>query len=237
MGMKYLLLIVLLVAVVITAACVSENKETATSTPHTQDASGGSYPHPTRSAPSMLLTPFTTIQTIRAITSDDVKAHFIDIAFGEKEPGISKIFFYQISTDSASDSDIEVIHNFISDFNDLSKSNGISENIGNATGQYVLTIKFIPHLVYPASIDEPDDTISINNDLSGDQRNHTILWSLYYMNGAKGITFDYPDSLFYIEDNNNTKLTPLDKKALEILFGAGVKNGMNRDDIKKSNLF
>lgn len=57
------------------------------------------------------------------------------------------------------------------------------------------------------------------------------------MNGAKGFTFDYPDSLFYIEDNNNTKLTPLDKKALEILFGAGVKNGMNRDDIKKSNLF
>jgi len=91
--MKILLILVLFVAVVITAGCVCENKETTTSTPHTQNASGDSYPHPTRSAPSMLLTPFTTIQTIRAITSDDVKAHFIDIAFGEKEPGISKFFF------------------------------------------------------------------------------------------------------------------------------------------------
>ena len=58
--MKYLLIIVLLVAVVITAGCDSENKETATSTPTTITSIITEVPQ------STLPTPFTTIQKITA---------------------------------------------------------------------------------------------------------------------------------------------------------------------------
>ncbi len=188
--------------------------------------------------------PLTAVQTPRAITSDDIKTHFMELAFGVETYRISKKIPYEISTGSASHSDKEVIQNFILEFNNLSKFDHISENIRDGTTGD-LKIKFIPQEgmkdisgkefnsngITTAKIGL--DTIYINNNLKGDQRNHTILRSLYFVCGIKGDTFAYPDSLFYYDDNNNTRLTLIDKKAVEIFYGAGVYNGMSVDDIKK----
>jgi hypothetical protein len=186
------------------------------------------------------------VQTPRGITSDDVKTHFMDLAFGVGSSTINKNIPLEISSDSASNSDKELIEKFILEFNDLSKSGRISENI-KVGEMAALKIKFIPQQGmkdisnYDKMFKSNDIIISkitpnviyVNNNLMGDQRNHTILRSLYYSLGVKGETLSYPDSLFYSDDNNNSKLSLIDKKAVEILFGEGVYNGMSVDDIKK----
>ena len=197
--------------------------------------------------PQVTLKPtLTTVQTPRAITSDDIKTHFMDLAFGVETSTISKNIPTVISTVTASNGDKELIEKFILEFNDLSQSGKISENLKEGENAE-LRIKFIPQggmkdiSSYDRMFKSNDiitakilgNTIYINNNLNGDQRNHTILRSLYFNAGVKGDTLTYPDSVFYSEDNNNTKITPIDRKALEILFGGGLSNGMNVDDVKK----
>jgi hypothetical protein len=188
------------------------------------------------------------VQTPPHITSDEIKTHFLDIALGVESFGINKRIPKDISMDSSIASDRELVQNFILEFNDLSTSQNIFENIKTGTmgdlkihfvnqeGMKYLPSdhkKFKSNDIINAIIDSDNNLIYINNDLIGDKRNHTILRSLYYSIGVKGDTLAYPDSLFYYADNNNTQLTLLDKKAIEILFGKGIWNGMYVDDIKQ----
>lgn len=210
-------------------------------TPDTTNPSTIFQTHQVTSIPTM-----TVVQTSRQTISDEIKTHFMDIAFGDN-PRINRKIPWEISTGSAGDNDIELIQNFILEFNDISKSERISENMRDgATGD--LKIKFISQEgmndissdlktfksngVTTAKIDS-GSTIYLNNNLKGDQRNHTILRSLYYALGVKGETLIYSDSLFFYEDTNNTGLTFIDKKAIEILFEQGLYNGMSVEDVKK----
>ena len=187
-----------------------------------------------------------TVQPPQAITSDDIKIHFMDLAFGVDALTINKFIPHEISIITSSDDDKELVEKFILEFNDLSKSGKISENLKEGE-MAALRIKFIPQQGmkdisnYDKMFKSNDiitskiipNTIYVNNNLKGEQRNHTILRSLYFMVGVNGETLNYPDSLFYSDDNNNTKLSQIDKKALEILFGGAVYNGMIVDDVKK----
>jgi hypothetical protein len=189
-------------------------------------------------------------QTTRQITSEDIKTHFMDISFGDN-PWINKKIPWEISSGTAGDNDNDVIQGFILEFNDLSKSGKISENIRDGTTGD-LKIKFISQEgmndissdvktfkfngITTAKIDS-GNIIYINNNLKGDQRNHSILRSLYYALGVKGETLVYSDSLFFYEENHNTRLSFIDKKAIELLFGQGINNGMTVDDVKKIMYF
>jgi hypothetical protein len=190
--------------------------------------------------------PVTPSPTIRPLTSDDIKTHFMDLAFGRETSRISRMIPWEISTGTSSNSDRELLERFILEFNDISRSGKISENLRDGTTGD-LKIKFIPQdgmndiADYDKIFKSGDiitakirsDTIYINHNLKGDMRNHTILRSVYYIMGVKGDTITYPDSLFYYDDNTNTRLTLIDKKALELLFGGGLYNGMSVDDVKK----
>ncbi len=248
---KYSMGIGMLFLIVLIAGCTSPGSRTLPDTPDS------AIPTPpaalvtatittvtTEEPPVTSTTPLAAAQTPRAITSEDIKTHFMDLAFGVETYRISKKIPSEISTGSASSGDKEVLQNFIFEFNTITKIYHISENIRDGkTGD--LKIKFIPQEgmkdisgkefvskgITTAKISQ--DTIYINNNLKGDQRNHTLLRSLYFVAGIKGDTFTYPDSLFYFDDNNNTRLTLIDKKALEIFYGAGVNDGMTVDDIKK----
>lgn len=170
----------------------------------------------------------------------------MDLAFGRETSRISRMIPWEISTGTSSNSDRELLEKFILEFNDISQSGKISENLRDSTTGD-LKIKFIPQdgmndiADYDKIFKSGDiitakirsDTIYINHNLKGDMRNHTILRSVYYTMGVKGDTVTYPDSLFYYDDNTNTGLTLIDKKALELLFGGGLYNGMSVDDVKK----
>ena len=201
--------------------------------------------------PTPIQTPDSTpvvVQTPHQITSDEIKTHFLDIALGVETLEISKKIPTEIAMETNSDSDTEVVQNFILEFNDLSSSKDIFENIKSGTfGDLIIKFisqdgmkslssdfkKFKSNDTITAIIDDEANIIYINNNLKGNQRNHTILRSLYYSLGVKGDTLVYPDSLFYYGDNNNTKLTLLDKKVIEMLFGNGIWNGMVVADIKE----
>lgn len=170
----------------------------------------------------------------------------MDLAFGVDTLTINKNIPGVISTVTAGSGDKELIEKFILEFNDLSPSEKISENLKE--GEMAdLRIKFIPQdgMKDISSYDKVfksnnvitskiiSDTLYINNNLKGEERNHTILRSLYFIAGVKGNTLTYPDSLFYAGDNNTTRLAPLDEKALELLFGRGIENGMSVDDVKQ----
>jgi hypothetical protein len=174
----------------------------------------------------------------------------MDISFGDN-PWINKKIPWEISSGTAGDNDNDVIQGFILEFNDLSKSGKISENIRDGTTGD-LKIKFISQEgmndissdvktfksngITTAKI-ASGNIIYINNNLKGDQRNHSILRSLYYALGVKGETLVYSDSLFFYEENHNTRLSFIDKKAIELLFGQGINNGMTVDDVKKIMYF
>jgi hypothetical protein len=233
--------------IILTTGCLSEPSAQNSIVPQNSTImptlSSVLTPDPAENTPIMPV-----VQTTRQITSDDIKNHFLDIALGVETFGINKRIPKDISMDSTIPSDKELVQNFIFEFNDLSTSKDIFENIKtgamgdlkikfvNQDGMEYLPSnhkKFKSNNTITAMIDTDTNIIYVNSDLKGDQRNHTLLRSIYYSIGVKGDTLAYPDSLFYYDDNNNTKLTLLDKKAIEILFGKALWNGMSVDDIKQ----
>ena len=263
--LKYTLAILILVLFAIISGCVSDSDSNSSSMnptiPATLTPTGTPSPTPrTQQEPIPVTTTFTqspqitltsnpanpTTQTTQRITSDDINTHFMDLAFGGGNSMIHKNIPWDISTGTAGKGDKELLEKFILEFNDVSQSGKISENLRDGTTGD-LKIKFIPQegMEDVASYDKifksndiitakiSPEIIYINNNLKGDQRNHTLLRSLYYQLGVTGDTLTYSDSLFFYDENSNTKLTLIDKKALEVFFGTGVKNGMNVDDVKK----
>jgi len=47
----------------------------------------------------------------------------------------------------------------------------------------------------------------------------------------------YPDSIFYYTNQDTTRLSFLDEKAVQIMYGLGTYNGMTVDDVKKVIFF
>ena len=202
----------------------------------------------------------TPTPTAIGLSSEDINLHFMDVAFGggnlflERLPLSSKKT--TISLNAGTEPDKIVVESFATRFNVLSQSNKLFENIKEGqTGD--IRIKFLP----PAGLKAIDLTsemgwlneeytcngvtcakikgydIYLNAEMEGDQRVHYLLRSLLYTLGFKGASLRYPDSIFAYPDNAATGLSFLDEKALQVMYGLGMDNGMTVDDVKRVLFF
>jgi len=210
---------------------------------------------PVTPTPTVLETP--APQNTPAISSDDIKLHFLDLAFGAGNANLERWNATDnngrivISLTANNNADTRLLENAAREFNSISKTNQISEMIKQG-GTGDITIKFIPENgMEGIAINASDGRTSrefsidgvtaakisrgsvyINANLKGDVRNHTLIRSLFYELGVVGDSDTYPDSVFYSGDNTNTNLTYVDKKAIEIMYGSGLTPGMSANEVK-----
>jgi hypothetical protein len=69
--------------------------------------------------------------------------------------------------------------------------------------------------------------IYLNSDLTGEKRGHYIIRGLLYFLGFPGETGRYSDSIFYSQSNTVVNLSTIDMKAVEIMYGTNIQNGMS----------
>jgi hypothetical protein len=213
-------------------------------------------PSPNITAPEGTETPVPQV-TVQ-LSSDEIKLHFMDLAFGSGNANLERWSAADnngriiIAVTGNSNTDLPLLETVARQFNSLSQTNKVSEQIKRSSSGDI-AIKFIKESGMDAIVLNTTNslanqefrsdnvttakitpgTIYINASLTGDMRNHTIVRSLYYELGVMGTTQSYPDSLFYSEGNTNTNLTYADQKAVEILYGTGLTRGMSIDDVKK----
>ncbi len=192
-------------------------------------------------------------------SSDDVKLHFLDLAFGAGNAFLERLDpdvdngRIILSVTANSNADLAVLERAAKEFNGLSRTNQISENIKQGPNGDI-AIKFIPESGMGGIVINTSDslnsrefrindtlaakisrgTIYINANLKGDVRNYTLIHCLYYQLGFVGATEDYPDSLFYTGQNTNANLSYIDRKAVEVMYATGLAPGMTVDDVKKA---
>jgi len=210
-------------------------------------------------APAPMATGMPAAQAIPKPSSDDIKMHFMDIAYGAGNAYLERWNATEnggrlvISVTANSDTDIPLLETAAHEFNSVSQTNLLSENIkegqnGNIaikfipadgmagialnTSTYLTNREFRQSGVTTAKITH--GAIYLNADLKGDVRNHTLIRSLFYEMGCVGDTRRYPDSVFYAEDNTNVNLTYADLKAIGIMYGTGLTHGMKVSDVKQA---
>jgi hypothetical protein len=76
------------------------------------------------------------------------------------------------------------------------------------------------------------DNVYVNDDLTGNKRAHYTLRGLLYYMGLPGETMSYRDSMFYSEPNTNVNLSAIDVKAVQLLYGSKITNGMTVSNLK-----
>jgi hypothetical protein len=179
----------------------------------------------------------------------------MDVAFGSGTTQLDRLAhnstgpkqLVTLSLFNGNDADMALLGSFITEFNDLSGTNQFSENI-KTTSNANIVIQFVAQTGMDAISSDSytkefksgsvsyakigSGTIYVNDNLKGDVRNHIILRSLLYELGCKGETLKYPDSMFYYDDNTNIRLSLIDKKAVQIMYGAGLYRGMTVADVK-----
>lgn len=195
------------------------------------------------------------VMTTQLITSDDITQHFMDIAFGSGTTQLDRLAYNPtsqtprntLSIFNGKSDDMDLVQAFISDFNDLSATNQFSENI-KTTSNADIVFQFVSQTGMDAIPTESytkefksasvsyakigPGIIYIDDNLKGDLRTHVILRSFLYELGCKGETLKYPDSIFYYQDNTNTRLSLIDRKAIQIMYGSGLFRGMTVADVK-----
>lgn len=194
------------------------------------------------------------------ILSEDINRHFINIAFGNKRTAIDRAqpSMLGISVrDGYVDEDITALKEFIQEFNKLSRTTTLSQNIKTETPGK-LNIRFLKQdglkeidmkniqdtlrdpdnnniqILISTKASNGDMTAYVNADLQGDKKIHYMLRALMYMLGFAGYTADYPDSLFNSYSETTTKLSIIDKEAVKLMYGGtSITSGMNVDAVRK----
>jgi len=253
----FFLIIVLTAVLILAAGCTgpsSVQAPAATTVPSTP------MPTPVITFTVNTLVPATSAPVVTAttplpLTSDDVTQHFMDLAFGSGNTQLNRLAYNatlkfpknSISLFSGNSADTALIQSFIDQFNDLSATNQFLTNIKTSTNADIV-IRFVPQTGMDAITEEfytkeiksgnisyakiGPHIIYVNNDLTGDERSHIVLRSLLYALGFQGETLKYPDSVFYYQPNTNTRLTLVDQKAIQIMYGAGLYPGMTVANVK-----
>jgi hypothetical protein len=67
--------------------------------------------------------------------------------------------------------------------------------------------------------------------LDGNERKRWILRAIMYNLGFFGETIKYPKSVFYAGSNDVNQLSDIDLKALQLMYGKIVTNGMSKGSI------
>jgi hypothetical protein len=193
-----------------------------------------------------------------AYSSADIGNHLIEIAFGPDNSVISKprkdLVAISISG-SNTDDDLDLVQNFIGQFNNLSSTTKIASNI-ELVGKGDIQLIFMPGSslsqintdnnasvykdvssgdVYFIKLDEGNTKkIYIDSDLNGNTRDRWILRAILLNMGFYGETAKYPDSVFYSGDNSVSKLSYIDLKAIQLMYGQKIVNGMTRVTVKNT---
>ena len=214
---------------------------------------------PTLTAPASPATEVPAAQATAKLSSDDIKMHFMDLAYGAGNAYLERWNATEnggrliISVTANKNADILLLETAAHEFNSVSQTIQLSERIKEGPNGNI-AIKFIPAdgMDGIALNTSPDLTtrefrqggvttakishgaIYLNADLKGDVRNHTLIRSLFYEMGFVGDTRKYPDSVFYAEDNTNVNLTYADLKAIGIMYGTGLMHGMRVSDVKQA---
>jgi hypothetical protein len=198
----------------------------------------------------------------KLVSADEARDHFMDIAYSATNE-IERYNFSEypeplvIRLIAPDKTDTPFILATIKDFNRASQTVRLSEKIIEERDNENITIMFLPEsgletihldrIAYSGPSMKRREftwqgrpgakalraTIYINSNLKGDVRNHLIARSLFYNLGVTGETTKYPDSVFFAEDNTNTRLSTADKKAVAILYGTGISQGMTLEDLRK----
>jgi len=248
--------IVIIIALLLGGCTAMQNSNPGTT------VTAGTAPVPSAIVTTAIPSPTSTPLPIPAtpeppkLTSDDVNNHFMDLAFGGGNIYLERIttspnpITFSISGGTASD--IVTIEGFFNEFNDLSQSVKIFENLKEGTSGQI-QIKFLsPEGLEAINMKSTDpwlnkefksdgvtyakvkaNQIYINSALRDDTRKHYLLLAVLFELGFKGETLKYPDSIFYYQGNNVTNLSLVDVKAAQIMYGLGLYNGMTVEDVKK----
>jgi hypothetical protein len=227
---------------------VTATKTTATPTQTATTAKPTATP--TTTATTAKPTP-TTVPTLQLYSSSDIGSHLKDIAFGSDNNVIKKPKkdLLEITFSGAYyDDDIVLLNNFISQFNNYSATSKISTNV-NLNSPADIWIDFLPdaalkqiELKPTASIYKDYSTgryyfvyngerTHVNSELSSTERKRWILRAIMYNLGFFGETTKYPKSVFYAGSNDVNQLSDIDLKALQLMYGKVVTNGMSKGSI------
>jgi hypothetical protein len=212
----------------------------------------------TTTAPkATVATNVTTAKTVAAPTpvsysSADIGNHLVEIAFGPNNNVIQKPQKDLIAiaySGKYSDSDLLQLKTFIGKFNDYSGTMKISDNV-NLNSQGDIQIDFMPSAqidqvktdsttVVMKNLDNgtyyfvrTGDKTYVNSDLAGNERKRWVLRALLFNLGFTGETAKYSDSVFYAGTTNATQLSTVDIKALQLMYGKKITNGMTKTNVK-----
>jgi hypothetical protein len=186
-------------------------------------------------------------------SSADIMNHLLEIGFGPNNNVIKKPTqnLVEVSlTGKYTQSDIIFLNTFIGQFNNYSSTTKISENINlNSPGDIALDLSPATVLIQinknrNNTVDYKDpqtgtwyfvsttDKTSVNSDLKDDERKRWILRAVLYNLGFYGDSPKYSDSLFYAGATNATQLNIVDLKALQLMYGKKITNGMTKSTVR-----
>lgn len=215
-------------------------------------------PSQTATTPAPVTTDTPAPQATAKLSSDDIKMHFMDLAYGagnaylERWNATDNNGRIVLSVTANNDADIPMLAAAAKEFNRQSQTNQVSGQIKEGANGNI-AIKFISEDGFDGIVINTTQgltnrefragnlttakvthgTIYINANLKGGLRNHTLIRTLFYELGFVGETQDFPDSLFYAGENTNTNLTDADLKAIGIMYGNGLTHGMTVEDVKR----
>jgi hypothetical protein len=215
----------------------------ANTTNSTQNSTTATTISPTKSPTTV------PMPTRQSYSSYEITKHLLEIGFGPNNYVINKPPRDRLVVSLEGlyiESDITVLNTFIGQFNNYSSTTRISESI-NYNRPADLPLAFSPANTFSNLnttveyldfkngtwyfVVTPEKTI-VNSDLKGDERKRWVLRAVLYNLGFYGETADYSDSIFYAGRSNVSQLSDIDFKALQLMYGKKITNGMNKDQIR-----
>jgi len=196
-------------------------------------------------------------------STSDIYRHFVDIAFSPDYPSIhkwNKELVHVALTGNYDSTDIKTINNFLQVFNSYSGTTKLPKEVQQSETLGDIVVTFLPesslnninldtswkisknpengaiNFIYktnPFQYGVITHTVYINSDLKGNARTHWVLRSLLYELGFPGETGMYPDSIFYSGSDTVTSLSKIDLKALELMYGTKISNGMSLNKVRE----
>jgi hypothetical protein len=79
-----------------------------------------------------------------------------------------------------------------------------------------------------------NDYVYLVNTLSEEDQKYYILKGLLYSMGLHGVSYKNTESFFYRNEGINREMSDLDKEALKILYGGGLKSGDTLETARKT---
>ena len=189
----------------------------------------------------------------KVYSSADIGNHLLEIAFGPDNSVIDKPVksYLAVSCSGTYDAgDVVLLNDFISQFNNYSSTTKLSSTVYfNSPSD--IDLNFLPATSLRQIKLDPDtsseymdaqtgtyhfirttETTYINSDLTGNERKRWVLRALLNNLGFYGENSKYADSVFYTGTNKVSQLSDIDLKAVQLMYGKKINNGMTKANVK-----